>query len=176
MKIIIITLLLSVAQYATADKLILGGVSHHFVEVLDNNCGYNEEHPALGLERNEWEFGAYKNSIENTSLFVAKVGRPWKLTSSISMGYRVGIASGYKGKTECESNLKPYWETTRTINEDGREVVKATYNTPRPLQDNFNSYKGLLPQAHLLFTYETKRATFDLGVGVVSTLTFKLNL
>lgn len=159
-----------------ADKLILGGVSHHYMPALDNNCGYNEEHPALGLERKGWEFGVYKNSIEKPSAFIAKVSRPFEITDSFSIGYRVGIASGYKGKTECESKLEPYWETTKTVDENGRERIRATYNTPRPLEDNFNSYKGLLPQAHLLFTYETEKATFDLGVGVVSTLTFKLNL
>ena len=171
--IVVLSALLSANLHA--DKLILGGVSKHFI-TGEHDCEFNENHPALGYEGKGWETGMYYNSIENISLFVTKIERPWKITKSISAGYRVGIASGYKGKTECESDEPPRIVQQIIEGDNGEPVTLFSVREPEPLEDEFKGYKGFYPQAHFIISHQSKYITTDLGIGLVSTLNFKLNL
>jgi hypothetical protein len=156
--ILLLTLLLS--TFAQADKLIVGGVSHHFE---DSVCEYNETHPAIGLERQGYEVGAYKNSIEKTSFFIAKIEKPYH-KFGLDFGYRVGAASGYSGTYECDGKILLF------KNKDGYFTRHDTK------EDDFDNYKGIMPQASLLISKETKYITIDLGLSLVSTVIFKVNL
>jgi hypothetical protein len=151
---IILLLTLFLSTFAQADKLIVGGVSHHYMRAIDNQCGFNEVHPAIGLERQGYEVGAYKNSIEKTSFFIAKIEQPYH-KFGLDFGYRVGVASGYDGKVTCES---------------------TAINKPTEYYDNHKTPLGLRPQASLLISKETKYITIDLGLSLVSTVIFKVNL
>lgn len=146
---LLLTLLLLLPLSVNADKLIVGGFSHHFDGVFDTRYEFNESHPAIGYERNNWEIGAYYNSVRTTSFFISRIDRLYHY-EYFSLGYRVGLASGYERIT---------WE-----NEDG-ETIPTTFIKG-----------GVMPQAQLLISHESKFITVDLGLSVVSTLNFKLNL
>jgi hypothetical protein len=157
---IILLLTLFLSTFAQADKLIVGGVSHHFEEI---KCEFNETHPAIGLERNGYEVGVYKNSIEKTSFFIAKIEKPYS-KFGLDFGYRIGAATGYNGVYECNGKLLLF------MNKDGY------FTRPEKVEDHFNNYKGIMPQASLLISKETKYITIDLGLSLVSTVIFKVNL
>lgn len=172
---LLFTLLLLLPLSVSADKLIVGGFSYHYMNAIDNRCGFNEVHPAIGIERGTWETGFYHNSIENTSFFIAKINRPWKITNSLSAGYRFGLASGYDGQTKCESDLPDTTYYVKYMN-NGVEDIKLITEKPEPLEDNFHSFLGILPQAQFIISYQSTFFTIDLGISLVSTLNFKLNL
>jgi hypothetical protein len=157
---IILLLTLFLSTFAQADKLIVGGVSHHFKEI---RCEFNETHPAIGLERNGYEAGVYKNSIEKTSFFIAKIEKPFH-KFGLDFGYRIGAATGYNGVYECDGKLLLF------KNKDG---YFTRYDKK---EDVFDNYKGIMPQASLLISKETKYITVDLGISLVSTVIFKVNL
>ena len=153
MKYLIILLsLLPVFAHADfkPDKLIVGGFSYHFDGVFDTRYEFNEKHKAIGLEFKDFEIGAYENSVYKTSYFIAHIKRPWKITDSLSAGYRFGLASGY--------------ESIEWKNEDGKIITTDFIKG------------GIFPQAQFLLSHESKYITVDLGISVVSTLNFKLNL
>ena len=148
MKIILLITLLT-PSIVSADKLILWGISHHFGL---NNSIVNESHPAIGVEMDSGlEYGVYYNSVRRSSVFVSKVARPIKLKNGFSAGYRVGVASGYVKHVKSNNP-----------NKDG-VIMPATY-------------KGFMPQAQLIMSHESKYITVDLGLSVVSTIIFKINV
>lgn len=174
MKLLLLLLLLPLS--VSADKLIIGGFSYHYMNAIDNRCDFNEAHPAIGIERGTFETGFYKNSIYNTSFFVAKINRPWKITNSLSAGYRFGLASGYNGQTKCESDKPDTSYYVKYLDENNNEAIKLVTKKPDKLEDNFKSFHGVLPQAQFIISHQSKFVTVDLGISLVSTLSFKLNL
>ena len=144
----VILLLLSAPVHA--DKLILGGVSHHFNNIYNTNYDFNEIHESLGYERGNLELGAFNNSVERTSYFIAFIDRPWTIGKGFSAGYRFGLATGYKD--------------VEWVNDEGEDKTTKFING------------GILPQAQFLLSYQAKLFTIDLGIAPVSALTFKLNL
>lgn len=151
-----------------ADKLILGGVSHH-APSLGHKCPLNEKHPAIGLERSGWEYGAYYNSFKRTSFFVSKIDRPWQW-KGLHFGYRVGLASGYGEPLTCENKEFTLYQSKVD------DVVYYYAEQKDDLREEFDNYKGFIPQAQFIVSYGAKYTTLDFGIGLVSTLTFKLNL
>lgn len=145
-KLILILLLIPSLSYG--DKLIVGGVSKHFVGAPYE---LNERHNALGIEKDGYEAGIYKNSVNSKSIFISKIARPWKLKDGFSAGYRFGIANGY-------------------------DVVIETRDSDGAFRDRQVSKSGLIPQAQFLISHESKYLTVDLGLAPVSTLIFKVNL
>ena len=147
MKLLLILLLLPLS--VSADKLIIGGFSHHVDGVFDTRYEFNDSHPAIGYEWNKWEAGAYYNSVRKTSFFISRIDRLYHY-EYFSLGYRVGLASGYERIT---------WE-----NEEG-ETIPTTFIKG-----------GVMPQAQFIISHQSKFVTVDLGISLVSTLSFKLNL
>lgn len=109
----------------------------------------NESHPAIGIEKNNTEYVFYHNSLNRTSFAITKLNRK-PITDNVSYGFRVGIATGYNDFT--------------TTGYDGKSYSMRGM----PL--------GLMPQAQFLLSHQSKYITTDLGISVISTLTFKLNL
>lgn len=144
MKKLLITLLL-IPSLASADKLILGGVSKH----IGYPVPLNEVHPAIGLERDGFEYVVYKNSLERPSFAITRIARK-QVHKNFSTGIRLGIATGYGDAT-----VEGY---------DGRDYSMDGL----PL--------GLMPQAQFLISHHTRWTTIDLGLANVSTLTFKVEL
>lgn len=99
---------------------------------------------------------------------MAKIERPWSI-GALKAGYRVGIASGYKGEIKCESN-KEGRLFKKSVNGQTVYFIKP----PKPFKDKFNN--ELKPQAQIIFTYENGQASIDAGIGLINTLSFKLNL
>jgi len=128
-----------------ADKLILGGFSEHH----GSPVALNEFHPAIGIEKNNFEYAIYKNSIEKTSFAFSLIKKPFSVFS-FDFGYRIGIATGYDDKP-----IKGY---------DARNYTdKLVFN-------------GLKPQIQLIASKKVKNITIDAGFSIVSTITFKADL
>jgi hypothetical protein len=161
--LILLTLLLS--TQAQADKLILGGFSHHF---QNRELGYNEIHPAIGIERNGLELALTVNSFDRPSLMLAKIDKPFSF-KGFDFGYRVGLGTGYEDKylgvipdpkgEDCQYN-----DEYRCKNE--RDDI---YQNPIAIN-------GIQPIAQFVISKEYKLITVDLGLSTVSTVIFKINI
>jgi hypothetical protein len=159
-KLIFFIMLFS--SFAHANSVILGGFSKHLGALGE----YNETHPAIGYALdNGLEFGAYHNSIEKTSLFIAKTETPWRF-KGFNFGYRVGAASGYGGDNYVVEKDQRYPGKYEKYNSKGERIIPV----------EIMEYKGIMPQAQFLISKETKYITIDLGISTVSTLIFKVNL
>ncbi len=114
---LIAIILVLVSVNANADKIILGGASHHFDTI--KHYDFNEENPAIGFQRKDLEIAVYKNSLYRTSLSVTKIKQPIKY-KGLDIGIRYGFASGYKP-------VEIVWE--ETVN--GHKVIYETeFNLP----------------------------------------------
>lgn len=113
-----LSILLFLPVLCFADSLIIGGISHHSdskkpervsispvktVTVggqeykvggahLYEEKTYNEEHPAIGYEKNGHEFTVYKNSFSETSYSYSRI-----VTNRHGIGARLGAAL-YEGR------------------------------------------------------------------------------
>lgn len=107
--------LLFIPSLCLGDSLILGGISHHrepkkpeslvitravrvqgftlpVMRFHFEEKPYNEEHPAIGYEKNGHEFTVYKNSFSETSYSYSRI-----LTNRHGIGARIGAAL-YEGR------------------------------------------------------------------------------
>lgn len=144
MKILIIILLM-IPALCQADRLILGGFSKHHGSPVP----LNESHPGIGIEKNDFEYAIYKNSIDKTSFAFAVIKRPFSFFG-FDFGYRIGFGTNYE-----EDKRRGY---------DGRMYS---------LENTFN---GIQPQAQIVVTKNFNYAAIDLGISRVSSIILKINL
>jgi len=88
---------LSLSPMPTHAETAIGALAYtyHF----DDTNITNEQTYGLFIRQDRWAFGAYKNSFDDTSLFVA-FNEPVHKHLSITLG----VASGYDGQNEAAIN------------------------------------------------------------------------
>lgn len=119
-------LVLSYPCVSEASSLIVGGLSYHY----DRSHYKNEVNPAIGFEHKGFSvIYISKNSIEQPSIQLS-YGEPFYEKGWGSVGYRYGIATGYKSGQVFNSGKSSY---------DGFEIgggvlpfaaLELTINTP----------------------------------------------
>jgi len=124
--------------------IIIGGLSKH----IGYPVPLRENHPALGVEYKDFEVAIYQNSLDRKSIAAAYIKRPWSY-KGVAIGYRIGFATGYP-------------EGTKRTGYDGQSYT---------LQ---GTYKGVMPQAQIIFTKHVGVLLIDVGIAPVSTVTFKI--
>lgn len=85
------------ALYATkphaADLFVtLPGASYH----ADRSQHWNEFNPGIGVERDGWVSGYYRNSYHRNTWYVGHVWRPLELGNYVRAGVIVSAATGYR--------------------------------------------------------------------------------
>lgn len=91
-KLLIVPVLLMASMSASATSLIVGGLSYHF----DRDSEMNEVNPAIGIEHKGFSaIYVDKNSVEQKSVQIT-YGDDFYHESWWTVGYRIGVASGYK--------------------------------------------------------------------------------
>lgn len=105
-KFLFFTTVLAMSASANATSLIFGGLSYHF----DRSDMMHEVNPSVGIEHKGFSaIYVAENSVEQKSVQLTYSGI-FKQLEWGSVGYRVGVASGYKrgqiyadGKKRLES-------------------------------------------------------------------------
>ena len=148
-KLLIISASLAFSMSADATSMIVGGLSYHY----DRSSMTNEVNPAIGVEYNGFSvIYADKNSIEQKSVQLS-YGDTFYNYWWGSIGYRVGVASGYK-KGQLYANGEKYF--------NGFEIAG-----------------GIAPLAALEFTINTGIPNLQLVTDVTPSVimaAFKYNL
>ena len=151
MKILLATILLLTASISSAgthcNSLIIGGFSYH-APPLSN---YNNVHPAIGVECGDYDVAIMRNSHNRASIGFAKrdiLHREGKL----EFGYKIGFATGY---------VREYMGSTK----DKDRVEHRYISQPAG---------GIFPIVQAIGIYRGKRGIVEVGISVVSTLTFKV--
>lgn len=130
----------------------IGACDKLIIGGVSRHFGYpvdlNEKHPSIGLERKGFEYVIYKNSLERYSLAVSTIGRK-PINKYLSYGARIGIATNYP-------------TTTRVKNGQSYTMEALPLN--------------LMPQVQAIITADYKVLSIDLGLGMVSSLVFKITI
>ena len=93
---VFVAILLLVPVLCMGDSVIIGGFSKH------PYGAFNESHPALGYQSDNYEMAVFKNSYGSPSLMVTKIDTLYK-----SWGYRIGVANNYKKDAIAINGYKP---------------------------------------------------------------------
>lgn len=124
-KLLIVSALAMASMSANATSLIVGGLSYHY----DRGAEMNEVNPAIGIEHKGFSaIYVHNNSVEQKSVQITYGDEFWQ-GSWWSVGYRIGVASGYKDGQ---------------VYADGKKTL-----------DSLDMGGGIMPLAALEFTVKT---------------------
>lgn len=125
-KLLLALAVLTPCVASAADvSVIVGGFSKHY-----KDQGYNETHPAIGLEYNGFSaVYVQSNSIEKPSVQLA-YGRSVYETKHFDVGWRVGVATGYTKGTKYANGEWVYEGVDFIDHVMPIVAAELTYHTP----------------------------------------------
>lgn len=136
---ILATALISTAIFANDVYLIGGGFSKHF-----KSGNQNETHPSIGIQVDNMSvIYVRSNSIESKSIQFSYSDNLYE-SEYVDLGYRLGLASGYKKGTHFGEN-NVYSGTSFELGNSGIIPIVAaefSFHTPIP---NFDIVIDVIP-------------------------------